>query len=136
MKSTAEFGEYLQRLIDRHREDLSILLEDYGIDEEPTPLLLMAMMKRDKDFVAHLANLPEDRADGNFLNTLSKGLGLINKGKEVADVLKGKDKSTVPPPPPPPTKKGWSTKKIIGVSAAVIAALIITALIIKKVRKK
>ncbi len=137
MKSTEAFGEYLQQLIDRHHKDLSILLEDYGIQEEPTPKILMAMMKLNgPEFVAHLANLPEDRADGNFLNTLSKGFELITKGKEAAQVFKGGTDTQSEAAPLPAPKPKVSKKKIIGLTVGVIVVLIIITVIVKKVRKK
>lgn len=138
MKSTEAFGEYLQQIIDRHRKDLSILLEDYGIQEEPTPKLLMAMMKlHGPEFVAHLANLPEDRADGGFLKTIAKGYDLITKGKEAVKVFKGGSEAEVEQPAPAPAPKAkFSTKKIIGITVGVIVALIIITVIVKKARKK
>lgn len=137
MERPEDFGEYLQKLIDRHRKDLSILLRDYGIDEEPTPILLMGMMKRHPEFVGHMANLPESRADGGFLDTLSKGYNLITRGKEAVNVLKGDSSQLArePEAPEPDEKPKWTAKRIVITGIAVVVVLIIITAIVKRVRK-
>src|SRR5690349_12755806 len=137
MKSPEDFGEYLQKLIDRHRKDLSILLKDYGVDADPTPGLLIGMMRLYPDFIGHLANLPEERADGAFLDTLSKGYNLISRGKEAVKVLTGEENASAAiKEDPKPEPKKWSTKRIVLTGIGVVVVLIIIAAIVKRFKNK
>lgn len=125
--SPEEFFETLQStIIDRHPEDLSIVLNAYGIvDVEPTPVLLLALYARHgENFLRDLAAvLPEENASGLF----GKLVDLFEKGKDIVTDIKGDNKTT-----PAPTEtatdekkpaKKFTTKKIVVIGLVIIVVL-------------
>lgn len=144
-KTTEEFGQYLQNLIDRHRKDLSILLRSHGYNEEPTPALLVLLYNEyGTEFVEALAtlNLSDDdllHAEGSGLigkigNVLSKGAAIVGKVQDVAGKISGKSSDTAVKPKEEPAKND-KTKKIIITGVIVVVVLVIIFIIVKN-RKK
>jgi hypothetical protein len=124
--SPEDFFEHLQTtIIDRHPQDLSIVLNAYGVsDEDATPLTLLALFhKHGKPFLEDLAAvLPEENAEGLF----PKLVNLFEKGKEIVTDLKGakeeKPTTTATDEKKPEAKK-LTTKKIIIIGVVIITFL-------------
>lgn len=155
VKSAEEFGQYLQNFIDRHREDLSILLRSHGIEAEPTPALLVALYNEyggefvealttlnysgyeDEPWLGHssgttTATAPDKKnVFDSIANFFTKGTELISK----VGGSKSIQTPQAPAQPGGPNQPASSTKKIIIIGASIVVLLIIIFIIIKN-RKK
>jgi hypothetical protein len=146
MFNTAEeFGQSLQKIIDRHRQDLSILLEEYGITESdlnpaflvqlykknaPLVILSLAQTEGIEDDLSHLeGESTVDKLEGLFQD----GVALVSKVQTLAGKISG-GSTTKDPGPEPEQKSGITTKKIIigGVIVVIVLTLILVAIKKKK----
>ena len=148
-KTTEDFGQYLQNLIDRHREDLSILLQKHGYGNiEPTPALLVLLFDRyGSEFVEELASIKNFEGDDDLLhaegaNVVGKLTGIFTKGAEivgkvqtVAGKIAGKESSSSSKKPPVDPPKENKTKKIVITGVVVLVVLTVIFIIVKN-RKK
>jgi hypothetical protein len=133
-----EFGQYLQNIIDRHREDLSILLRRNNIEGEPTPLMLLTLYQLYGDeFLEMLAGLPLQKFDGKLADIFSKGAAIVSKVGNVANAVTGKSGSatTTTPAPAASTPAPSKTKKIVIGGAIIVVVLIVVLVIVKKLKK-
>lgn len=147
-----QYVVYLQSMIDRNREDLSILLRNrYGIDEPPTPQLLLALYKlHGKEFLYDLSiatNKPDDlvhiegyedepwlggdtttttKEKANVFDSLVK---VFDFGVKAASTVKSNNKTTTAPAP---NAAGSTTRKMIVIGAIVLVVLITIAIVIRK----
>lgn len=136
MKTSEELGKYLQTIIERHREDLSILLRENGIDEEPTPrLLILLYEKAGDDFIHELArlgetpfeSLPIDHAEGTLVDRLSS---FFQKAKAIVT-----GSSSTPAPTDTATAAApaqVSTRKILVVGLVIVVTLVVIYLLVKR----
>lgn len=142
MKLTPEeLGQHLQQLIDRHREDLSILLEGYGIEDEPTPALLMACFDRyGEAFTDELASIGEEVTESLPLSHVEgesladKIFGYLATGTEALKAVNaaGGKTASAETEAPPKAAEGPSTKNILIVSGVIIVALVTLLIIFRK----
>lgn len=144
IKSTEEFGQALQQIIDRHRQDLSILLEGYGYDDNITPADLVTLYRANEPLLmVSMSNLPlddEDLCHFEGESTLDKlkaffstGMDAFRSVKETADqaTTSGSGDVSQPANPAPKTSK---TKMFIIVG--VVVAIALTVILISLKRKK
>jgi len=149
-KTTEDFGQYLQNLIDRHREDLSILLQKHGYGNiEPTPALLVLLFDRyGSEFVEELASIKNFEGDDDLLhaegaNVVGKLTGIFTKGAEIVGKVQtvagkiagGKESSSSSKKPPVDPPKENKTKKIVITGVVVLVVLTVIFIIVKN-RKK
>lgn len=140
-----ELGQYLQQLIDRHRKDLSILLQANGVTQEPTPSLLLACyIQFGDEFIKELAKLGEEPFQGNISNI--EGAGIVEKltnffeiitGKTPAEAITGTRAGSAAPTSEAetetaPKKEPISTKKIIIIGLCIVAVLTVIYLAVRK----
>jgi len=136
MKTSEELGKYLQTIIERHREDLSILLRENGINDEPTPrLLILLYEKAGDDFIHELARLgeepfatlPLDHAEGTLVDRLSsffqKAKAIVTGSSAQPNPASSQAAVAVAP---------VSTKKILLVGLAIVATLVVIYFLVKR----
>jgi hypothetical protein len=133
MNTAEEFGQYLQDIIDRHREDLSILLKRHGIESEPTPALLVVLYDEYGDeFIEMMEELPLENYDGpNFSELFTKGRELLGKVSKVTGAIAGPGGSGTKQKDPPPPEKS-KTKKIVIIGIAIVVVLTIILIVVKR----
>lgn len=153
MKYTPEeLGQFLQNIIDRHREDLSILLkEEFNMSEVTPANLLIVYDELGDRFLLWLLGLDENVFEGQLIHyaegasILTKAIDIFNAGKTAftqiketvkgsptpvlnAEALKNTEEVNVDEKP----KEGFTTKKILLIGLGVIVVLFVVSLIIKK----
>ncbi|MFZ1807951.1 MAG: hypothetical protein WAU36_12035 [Cyclobacteriaceae bacterium] len=149
MKYTPEeLGQFLQNIIDRHREDLSILLkEEYNITEVTPANLLLLYEAYGDQFLLQMYALDENVFEGSILDhaegdsLLTKAINIFNAGKTAVNDIKAAVKGPAPLSPEAlktevaeeeEPKAGFTTKKILLIGLGVVVVLFIVSLIIKK----
>jgi hypothetical protein len=126
MNSPGEFGQYLQNLIDRHPQDLSIILTGLGIDAPASPYILVLAHERYGDVLTRaLERLPESNFSGvNWKDLFNQGIDLITGGNS--------DSAPNAPAPETDDNNKWSTSKIVLIGLATLAILVTIYIVIKK----
>lgn len=137
-----EFGQYLQKLIESYSNELSIILNQYGIDEDPTPELLVAMYQEHGDqFASALAVLGEVPFESWPTLEHLEGQPLIDK---IGSAFSGfwnnissikSSSSSSAPPAPAPDKPKWTTQKMMITGVVVVVVLTVLIFVIKKIKK-
>lgn len=131
MKTPGDFKRYLQGIIDRHPQDLSIILKGLGIADEPTPdVLVLAYVRYGDALINLLAQLPESGSLGDQLKSLfEKGVSLVTASRT------GSSQPAVTAPAPEQST-GTTTKKIVLIGGVAVVLLIVVFLIVKSFKQK
>lgn len=138
-----EFVSYLEGLIDRHENDLSIILSHLGIANPPTPArLIYAYEKFPIRFTQLLSELEGDLSFtgvniAGSAATKQTGLQkLFSAGKDIIGAFKGESASPAPANGgDEPKPKKISTKRIIIIGVVVIVVITVAIILIKKFKK-
>lgn len=152
--TTEEFGQYLQNLIDRHRKDLSILLERNGYSiaaDDITPATLVVLYNDfGSSFVQELAMLNFEgdddllHAEGDskldkLTNVFVKGAGIIGTAGSVVSGLTKKDSTSSTEKTQaieaPAAGMSSKTKKMIIGGVIAIVVLITIFIVVKRLKK-
>lgn len=148
-KTAKDFEKYLQGLIDRHYNDLSIILKKLGVNEDPTPqVLLSTFLTYGKTFSKYLALLPEEKATSTgwekFQDLFTKGTAIVTAGAAAYQAVnsalnpgqgyapQGTPTYVPNEPPPPAPEKNKDTTKIVVIGAIVVVVLVVVFIVIKK----
>lgn len=150
-KTAKEFEKYLQSLIDRHYNDLSIILKKLGVYEAPTPqVLLSTFLTYGQTFSKYLALLPEENATSTgwekFQDLFTKGTAIVTAGAGAYQAINsalnpnqvsqpGYVATGIPSPEQPTPAPETSTTKIVVIGAIVVVVLIVVFIVIKKFNK-
>lgn len=138
MKTSEELGKYLQTIIERHREDLSILLRENGINDEPTPrLLILLYEKAGDDFIHELArlgetpfeSLPIDHAEGTLVDRLSS---FFQKAKAIVTGSSSGPTATDTATAAAPAQVSTTTRKILVVGLVIVVTLVVIYILVKR----
>lgn len=144
MKTSEEFGQALQQIIDRHRQDLSILLEDYGYDENITPADLVTLYNANAPLLLlTMSNLPVDRElshiEGDttldkLSNLFKKGMDLFGIARDTSNEVTATSGSAPATTAPPADQKTSKTR--IYLIVGVVVVIVLTIVLITLKRKK